>query len=36
MVTLVLPIMSSWGEENVIPYDKPKFEFALSMNFEED
>ena len=33
---LVIPLMSSWGEEDVIPYDKPAFELALSMNFEED
>jgi hypothetical protein len=33
---LVIPLTSSWGEKNVIPYDQPEFELALSMNFEED
>lgn len=33
---LVLPLMPSWGEEDLISYDKPEFELALSMNFEED
>ncbi len=33
---LVIPFEYSWGEEDVIPYDKPEFELAISMNFEED
>jgi len=33
---LVLPLMPSWGEKDVIPYDQPEIDFALSMNFEED
>jgi hypothetical protein len=33
---LVIPLTSSWGEKDMIPYDQPEFEFALSMNFKED
>ena len=29
-------MMSSWGEKDVIPYDKPEIELALSMKFNED
>jgi len=33
---LVIPLMSSWAEKDVIPFDKPEIDFAISMNFEED
>jgi len=33
---LVIPLMSSWREKDVIPFDKPEIDFAISMNFEED
>jgi hypothetical protein len=33
---LVIPLTSSWGEKDVIPFDKPEIDFAISMNFEED
>lgn len=33
---LVIPLMSSWGEKDVIPFDKQYIEFAILMNFEED
>jgi len=33
---LLLPLMSDWGQGNQHPYDKPRYEFAISMNFDED
>jgi len=33
---LVIPLMSSWSEKELIPYDKAEINFAISMNFEED
>jgi len=33
---LVIPLTSSWGEENIISHDKSEIDFAISMNFEED
>ncbi len=33
---LLLPIMSSWGENKVISYDQPEFEFSLVLKFAED
>lgn len=33
---MVIPLTSSWGEKDVIRFDKPEIDFAISMNFEED
>ena len=33
---LILPLMSDWDEKDVIPYDKPEIEFAISMIFKRD
>lgn len=33
---LVLPLMSSWGEASEHPFDKPEYEFAISIYFDED
>lgn len=33
---LVIPLMSSWGEKGLIPYDSLEIDLAISMNFEED
>lgn len=32
----VLPLMTSFGQENEIQHDAPEFEFALSLYFEQD
>jgi hypothetical protein len=33
---LVLPLTTSWGKSNVIPYDQAEYAFAISMVFDED
>ena len=33
---LALPLTTSWGESAVVPYNQSKYEFAISMVFEED
>jgi hypothetical protein len=33
---LVLPIATGFREENELPYDKPEYEFAISLVFEAD
>ncbi len=32
----LLPLMTSFGRQNQIQHDAPEFEFALSLNFEQD